>query len=93
MLPFLQDFFRLVDQGLAYSQQRILPLSPHPGVVLSSGCVYSYSLLSRLAYVLVGLEERSNIDCLAAPEVSVDCPVEGELEGAAVEVPVEWQRC
>jgi len=44
-----------------------------------------YSLLSRLGDVLVGFEEGSQVHCLAAPEMSVDGPVEGEFEGAAVE--------
>ena len=42
-------------------------------------------LLARLNDVLFGLEERSNVHGLAPPHVAVDGPVEGELQGAAVE--------
>lgn len=41
--------------------------------------------MSRLADVLVGFEERADVQGLAAPEVAVDGPVEGELQTAAVE--------
>lgn len=50
---------------------------------ISSGV--SYSLLSRLRDVLVGFEERSDVHRLASPLISVNRPVEGELEGAFVE--------
>jgi len=33
----------------------------------------------------VGFEEGSDVEGLAAPEVTVDSPVEGELQGALVE--------
>jgi len=36
----------------------------------------------------VGFEEGSDVECLAAPEVTVDGPVEGELQGALVEGPI-----
>ena len=49
-------------------------------------CATAYSLLSRLRDVLVRFEEGADVDRLPAPEVSVDGPVEGELQGAAVEV-------
>jgi hypothetical protein len=45
-----------------------------------------YPLLSRLCDVLVRFKERPYVHRLSAPEISVDGPVEGELEGAAVEV-------
>ena len=45
----------------------------------------SYLLLSRLGDVLVGVEEGTNVHGLTAPDLSVDCPVEGEFEAAAVE--------
>lgn len=51
--------------------------------------VYStHSLLSRLCDVLIGFEEGTDVQRLAAPDVAVDGPVEGELERAAVEVAV-----
>ena len=43
------------------------------------------SYLPRLVDVLVGLEQRPDIQGLPPPEVPVDSPVERELEGAAVE--------
>ena len=59
-------------------------------------CATAYSLLSRLRDVLVRFEKRADVDRLAAPEVSVNGPVEGELQRAAVEVSGEilsscWQ--
>jgi hypothetical protein len=45
----------------------------------------THPLLSRLCDVLVGLEQPAKIQSLPAPEVSVDAPVEGELQGAPVE--------
>lgn len=45
----------------------------------------TYPLLSRLGDVPVGFEKRANVDGLAAPEVSVNSPVEGKLQGAPVE--------
>jgi hypothetical protein len=35
--------------------------------------------------MLVGLEKPPKIQSLSAPKISVDAPVEGELEGAPVE--------
>lgn len=45
----------------------------------------TYPLLSRLGDVPVGFEERANVYGLAAPEVSMNSPVEGKLQGAPVE--------
>jgi hypothetical protein len=45
----------------------------------------AYPLLSGLCDVLVGLEETADVQGLAAPDVTVDGPVEGELQRAAVE--------
>jgi hypothetical protein len=45
----------------------------------------AYPLLSGLCDVLVGLEETADVQGLAAPDVAVDGPVEGELQGATVE--------
>lgn len=44
----------------------------------------AHSLLSRLANVAVGFEERTDVHGLTAPEVSVDGPIEGQLERATV---------
>jgi hypothetical protein len=45
----------------------------------------AYPLLSGLRDVLVGLEETADVQGLAAPDVAVDSPVEGKLQGLAVE--------
>lgn len=45
----------------------------------------TYPLLSRLGDVPVGFEKRADVDGLAAPEVSMNSPVEGKLQGAPVE--------
>jgi hypothetical protein len=42
-------------------------------------------LLPGLCDVLVGLEETADVQGLAAPDVAVDGPVEGKLQGLAVE--------
>lgn len=42
-------------------------------------------MLPGLRDVLVRFEEAADVKCLAAPEVAVDGPVEGEFEGALVE--------
>lgn len=46
-------------------------------------------MLPRLCDVFVRFEERSDVHCLTAPEISIHCPVEGELEGVAVEASEE----
>jgi hypothetical protein len=64
--------------------------SPFPTL---SSCFYhradsrrsAYPLLSGLCDVLVGLEETTDVQGLAAPDVAVDGPVEGKLQGLAVE--------
>lgn len=48
----------------------------------------TYRLLSGLCNVLVRFEEGSDVHGLTAPDVTVNSPVEGELQGAAVEVAV-----
>ena len=58
-------------------------LSVHPR---GSWEVWPYSLLSRLGNVLVRFEEGADVHSLAAPDIAMDGPIEGELEGAAVEV-------
>lgn len=45
----------------------------------------SYALLSRLGDMLIRFEETADVQCLTAPNISVDRPVKGQLEGAAVE--------
>ena len=49
------------------------------------GCSFAYPLLSGLCDVLVGLEKSADVQGLAAPDVAVDGPVEGKLQGAAVQ--------
>lgn len=46
--------------------------------------------MSWLRDISVGLEELTDVYRLSAPEVTVDTPVQGELEGLPVETSV-WQ--
>lgn len=41
--------------------------------------------LTRLGNVSLSLEKLTDVQSLSAPEVSMDAPVEGELEGPPVE--------
>lgn len=76
MLPLLQQVLRLLDQFLPAAISRSW----------NRVCLgVSYSLLSRRCDVLIGLKERSDVQSLAPPEISMDSPVEGELERAPVE--------
>jgi hypothetical protein len=45
-------------------------------------------LLSWFLHIFVRFEEAADVHGLPAPEMSVDGPVEGELEGATVKVTV-----
>lgn len=77
MLPFLEQSLGLLDQFLAASISR--------RAQGGAADVATDPLLARFNDVLVGLEERTNVQGLAPPHVAVDGPVEGELEGASVE--------
>ena len=68
----------------------VLTYNPAHRILWSN--MVTYSLLSRLGNVLVGFEEGADVHGLAAPDVSVDGPVEGELEGAAVELAIAFIR-
>lgn len=48
----------------------------------------THPLLSRLCDVPVRLEKAAQVDCLAAPEVSVDTPVKRKLQRLPVKAPV-----
>ena len=48
---------------------------------------------SRFGDLPVGFEELANVHRLAAPEVSMDGPVEGEFERPSVEGAVSWSGC
>lgn len=49
------------------------------------GLLDEFPSQARLCDVLVALEQLADIHGLAAPEVPVHTPVEGELEGTPVE--------
>lgn len=50
-----------------------------------------YLLLAGFPDVLLSLEERPDVHGLASPQVSVNRPVKGEFEGAAVQGTMgEW---
>lgn len=42
----------------------------------SNNSAIAYSLLSRFPYGSIGFEKGSDVYCLAAPDVTVNCPVE-----------------
>lgn len=57
-----------------------------------SSCVFplmdiSYFLCPRLRNVLVCVKKPTDVDCLSAPNITRDGPVEGELQRAPVERP------
>lgn len=52
----------------------------------------AYPLLSGVGDVFVGLEERSYVDCLAAPDVPVHRPVEGQFQRPPVERAAEGNQ-
>ena len=97
MLPSLQELFCLVDDFLQRDTgpSARLCLRINSPFLLCCPCVLrvdAYLLLSRLCDVLVGFEEAADVERLAAPEVAVHGPVEGEFEGAAVEGAVRQER-
>jgi hypothetical protein len=55
------------------------------GSIEESEGSWSYLLLARIADVLVGLEQRADVDSLSAPHRPVDGPVEGQLQGAPIQ--------
>lgn len=50
----------------------------------------TYSHLTGLGNVSLSLEKLADVQSLSAPEVSMDAPVEGELEGPPVEASAAW---
>jgi hypothetical protein len=84
VLPLLKQRFRLFDQLLVGKRQpgeRLL----QPSRWECAAWHGTHPLLSRLCDIPVGLEQTTKVQRLSAPKVSVDAPVEGELEGAPVE--------
>lgn len=55
------------------------------GSIEESEGSWLYLLLARIADVLVGLEQRADVDSLSAPHRPVDGPVEGQLQGAPIQ--------
>lgn len=54
-----------------------------------SGTRETDPLLPIIRYVSVGLEKRSDVQSLSSPKVTVDSPVESQLQRASVERPAE----
>lgn len=50
-----------------------------------SGLMSPYLLPPRLSNMLICFEQTANVHRLAAPDISVDGPVQGELQGATIE--------
>lgn len=46
-----------------------------------------YLLLTGISHVFVGLEQRSDVDSLAPPDLSLDSPVKGQLQRPPIERP------
>lgn len=78
MFPFIEQLLRLLEQDLLDKHNSI------PRAV-------AYLLLTRLADVPVGLEQRANVHGLTAPELSLDGPVEGQFQRPSVEGAVGQQ--
>lgn len=73
MFPFLQELLCLLEQYLAVpstcQSRRRQPIEKE----------LPHLLLPRVTDILVRIEQRSNVHGLAAPELSLDSPVEGQL--------------
>lgn len=52
----------------------------------------AHLLLTRIANVLIGLEEGSDVDGLATPHVPVDGPVKCQFQRPPIERPADGQR-
>lgn len=81
VLPLLQKFLRFLQQCL------VAHVCQPPGKIgfPRAGDSAAYPLQSRIGDISVFLEERPDVERLAAPEVAVHRPIEGQLQRAAVE--------
>lgn len=80
MLPLFQQVLGFLHQYLG----RISLILPQSMVERRA----TYSLLPWFCDVLVGFEEGSDVHSLSSPEVPMNSPVEGELEGTPIEAAV-----
>lgn len=48
-----------------------------------------YLLLAGIADILVGVKKRADVDGLATPDMSVDSPIERQLQRPAIKGPGE----
>jgi hypothetical protein len=99
VLPLLEQIFGLLHEDLwlvGSATSRYVLYTTMPSIHNDLHVLFSWSLctlyplgtyplLPWLADVLIRFEQPTNVHCLPTPNVTVDGPVEGELEGAAVE--------
>lgn len=68
-------------------------MSGRTGRLVGKGNWETHPHLSRVGDVPLGLEEFADVEGLSAPEVSVDAPVEGELQRLPVEAAGARSAC
>lgn len=71
-----------------------MPLPPEtvPNFTVSDMCLgdsteiplATYSLLTRLSHISIGIKKRSDVLRLTAPDVTMDGPIESELEASPI---------
>lgn len=69
-----RSIYRLISQFLIHRPSRV-----------KREYRLSHTLLSRLGYVPVDIEQGPNVARLAPPQMSMDCPIEGELEATSIQ--------
>lgn len=79
VLPLLEEVFGLLKDNLRSRRGEETSQQERRRIVMESRSM-THPLLSGVANVLVCFEEGADVEGLAAPEVSVDRPVEGELQ-------------
>ena len=84
MFPFVQQLFRFPQQNL---RGTVSLVRSSRVLVHCSDLKVRYLLLAGIAHVAVRVEEGSNVHGLAAPELSLNCPVERRLQCAAIQRP------
>lgn len=79
MFPLTEQLFSLLEDDLFMYQVRLslflLWVLRRCFATANSHSNCAYLLLSRIADVLVGIEQRANVDGLTSPERSLDTPV------------------
>ena len=79
--------------GVSISPATPLPLGKVPIHTITNSCLeentklrlVTYSLLAWLSHTSIGFEKRSDVLRLAAPDITVNGPIESELEASPIE--------